>query len=145
VRAQIEKEVSKKQAELDAMERDLHAARAVLAAFKELLRKIPAEGGASSSPLPTGWGKNELRPGSDATKARQAILKAGKPLHLTEILSVMGRADTKKNRLSVASSLANYARKGQHFVKTGPNIFWVLGVEEPKTPTLVQDSLPKAG
>jgi len=141
MRAQIEKELNKKQADVDAMERELHAARAVIAAFKELLRKMPGEGAASSAA--TGWGKNELRPGSDATKARQAILQAGRPLHIKEIISAVGKANTKTNRLSMASSLANYARKGLHFKKTGPNVFWVMGVEQTKAPTLAQDSLPK--
>jgi len=67
-----------------------------------------------------------LRPGTALANAQAAILRAGKPIHIAEILKTLGKEDTKKNRVGLAGSLATYARQGKIFTKPGPNIFGLV-------------------
>jgi len=142
MRHHLEKEIAKKQAEVDALERELFAAKAVLSAYKELLKKTPQEQSEAAS-LPVN--KPDLRVGSDVARAREAILQAGRSLHIGELVTAIGKENTKANRISLAGSLGAYVRKGHFFTKTGPNVFGVVGMKQQKPPTLVQDSLPMTG
>lgn len=60
-----------------------------------------------------------LRSGSDVSKAQQLLSVARRPLHISEILTGIGKYDTKQNRASLGGSLARYARKGEVFQR-GP-------------------------
>ena len=137
MRVHIERELAKKQAEATKLEGELAVVRGVMEALSELLKKLPKDG--SSEPS---TGSRHLRPGSDVYRSREAILAAGKPLHISELLSAIGKEVTKKNRTSLTSSLGVYARKREHFTKEGPNRFGVVGMQ--KTPTLVPESLSVA-
>jgi hypothetical protein len=82
-----------------------------------------------------------LRPGSAVAKAREAILKAGKPLHITEILKAIGRPVDKGNRVSLSGSLSGYVKRGEIFTRPAPNTFGLaelnhdeLSVEETEPP-----------
>ena len=148
MRVNLEKKIAKVALEIEAAERDLYAKKAVLLAYQSLLKEIGEEG---DSPAPASapttrsspMGKGDLRPGSGAYRAKQAILKAGHPLHIGDILQAIGKANNKANRISLSGSLAAYVRKGEQFTKTGPNIFGVLGMSAANA-SLVQDSLPMA-
>lgn len=71
-------------------------------------------------------GADALRSGSDMAKTRDAIRAAGKSLHIAEILAAIGKENTKKNRVSLAGSLAGYVRKGVIFNKSAPNTFGLV-------------------
>ncbi|MDQ3563212.1 MAG: winged helix-turn-helix domain-containing protein [Pseudomonadota bacterium] len=98
-------------------------AKAYLQALTDMLRLSPKEGGVVAQ-------ANELlRPGSAMSKARDAIKQAGHPLHISEIVSAIGKENSKKSRLSVAGSLAGYVRKGLIFIRPAPNTFGLIDTE----------------
>jgi hypothetical protein len=142
MRHPLEKEIAKRQAEVDDLTQQLAIATKVLAALKDVLRRLPVDGtlatpsSATSTPQP----KTELRPGTDLAAARDAIIFAGKPLHVTDLLGILGKENTKPNRVSLTGSLGSYVRKGLIFSRPAPNVFGLIEMEGQPT----QDSLPMA-
>ena len=83
-----------------------------------------------------------LRPGTTLAKARDAIKKAGKPLHVSEILKLVEKPADKKNRVSLGGSLSGYVRRGEIFTRPAPNTF---GLKEfDKEASLPDDQLPES-
>jgi hypothetical protein len=117
IRQDFERRITKKQQEIEALELQVRDAKSYLQALQDSLRLFPREGDTGSS---SGSG---LRPGSALSKARDAIRKAGKPLHINDLLIALGKSQDKKNRISLAGSLSSYARKNEIFTKTAPNTF----------------------
>ena len=70
-------------------------------------------------------------------QAREYLLKAGKPMHLSKIVEGIGKEPSKENRLSLGGSLSGYVRKGQIFTRPAPNTFGLVefgdedGTKEP--------------
>ena len=71
-----------------------------------------------------------LRPGSDLEKARNAILEAGKPLHIKDLVVAIGKEQTKENRTSLSGSIGAYVRREIIFTRPKPNTFGVTEFEE---------------
>ena len=67
-----------------------------------------------------------IRAGSVVQKTKELLEREGLALHISHILVGIGKDDTKRNRASLSSSLARYARKNQEFVRTGPNEFGLM-------------------
>ncbi len=81
-----------------------------------------------------------LRSGSDVSKAQQLLSETKRPLHIGEILTGIGREDTKANRASLSSSLARYARKGEIFQRgPRPNEFMVITASTTVDPAVSED------
>jgi len=54
------------------------------------------------------------------------LVKAGKPLHITEIINIANKEfRVALDRDSLASALSKSIRKGSRFIKTAPNTFAV--------------------
>ena len=126
-RDQIQKKLDAKRAEIADLESKLSSARAYAQAIEDMLRIAPKE----SSPEETS--SMVLRPGTALALTQAAILRAGKPLHISEILASLNKTDTKPNRISLGGSLANYARQDKIFTKPGPNTFGLIGMENKQT------------
>jgi hypothetical protein len=126
IRHDFERRITKKQQEIEQLELQIRDAKSYLQALHDSLKLIPRDrdGGDNSG--------TDLRPGSALAKARDAIRKAGKPLHINELLSALGKTPDKKSRISLAGSLSSYARKHEIFAKTAPNTF---GLQEFAPPT----------
>lgn len=120
------KKVKEKQLEIRALESSLKEARAYLQATQEALRLITKEQENSNTAVES----PAVRPGSLLDRAFQALRKSGKPLPVMELLKRMGKEATVQNRQSLVGSVGAYARKGQIFVKTGPNQFGLLEWKE---------------
>jgi len=116
-RDQLQRRLDSKRAEISKMESDLASAKAYAQALEDTLKLAPKD--VMSEAIPA----TVLRPGTALAAARLAIVGAGKPLHISEILTALGREDTKGNRVSLAGSLATYARQNKIFTKPGPNVF----------------------
>ena len=86
LRDEMQKRIEKKQQEIRDLELQQAAANAYLQALQDSLRLLPTE----AAPEKQGP-EQTLRPGSAVAKARQAILRVNKPLHVTEILKAIGR------------------------------------------------------
>jgi hypothetical protein len=56
-------------------------------------------------------------------QARDIILERGHSVHITELLAAMGKEITRESRVSLASALSAYARRGEIFTREGPNRF----------------------
>ncbi|NQT91548.1 MAG: hypothetical protein HQ559_02220 [Lentisphaerae bacterium] len=108
-----------KRAEVLDLERKLGEARAYLEALTESLKLISRHAGGESG----GGGGDDLRAGSGVFMAREALRKAGKPLHVTDLLAAIGKQVTKKNKISLGGSLSNYVRSGTIFTRPAPNTF----------------------
>jgi hypothetical protein len=116
-RTQIEKKIQAKAVETAELEARIKENNAYIQALQEVIRLLPKEDSDSQG------AEHNLRAGSAVAKARELLLKSGKPMHITEILKGIGKENTKSQRLSVSGSLRNYARKGMIFTQEGGNTF----------------------
>lgn len=119
VRRKLEERVEAKQREIQSLERQLAEARVYISAIQEALKLIQRD---DSQPLQGA----SLRAGSDLFRVREALRKEGKPLHLKELLSCLGKQITKGNRVSLAGSLGAYVRRDQIFTRPAPNTFGLV-------------------
>src|ERR1700689_5162376 len=113
VRQDFERKIAKKTQEIAELELQIRDARSYLQALQDSLKWIPRE---TLDGQKTNGGN--LRAGSFLAKAQDAIRKAGKPLHITELLAAIGKPIDKKNKISLSGSLASYARKNEIFTRT---------------------------
>ena len=128
LRDEMQKRIEKKQQEIRDLELQQAAANAYLQALQDSLRLLPKD----AAPEKQGP-EQTLRPGSAVAKARQAILKVNKPLHVTEILKAIGRPVDKSNRVSLSGSLGGYAKR-EIFTRPAPNTFGLLELNHNEMP-----------
>ena len=133
IRQDFERRIAKKQQEISDLELQVRDARSYLQALQDSLKLIPRDMDSNGS------SGGDLRAGSALSKARDAIKKAGKPLHINDILTALGKTVDKKNKLSLAGSISNYARKQEIFTRTAPNTFG-LREFEPSTDEQLPES-----
>ena len=119
-RDEIQKRIDRKQAEIRELQQNLRDCEVYVEALRDTLKLFPRDG--ASAP------EQELRPGSTVALAREAIQKAGNPLHLNAILTAIGRGTDRKSRTGLAGSLAAYVRKGEIFTRPKPNTFGLIGM-----------------
>lgn len=91
---------------------------AYITALEDTLKLLPRD--APENPALT------LRPDTAVAKARNIILEAGKPLHINEILTKLGRSVNRNNRAALSGSLAAYVRKQEVFTRPAPNTFSLI-------------------
>ncbi len=120
VREEIQKRIGKKDEEIRECELKIREGKAYIQALSDTLRLLPKEPVAPPNP------DLVLRPGTMMAKAREAIKKAGKPLHIVDILKALGRPVDRENRGSISGSLSAYVRKGETFTKVAPNTFGLV-------------------
>jgi hypothetical protein len=126
IRGDIEKRIEKKELEMDGYEQEIAryrtlvtAAQSYIQALEETLRILPREDG---EPIP----QPVLRPGTLIYKAREAILAAGKPLHVDDLLKAVGKAVDTDGRGALGGTLSSYVRKQQIFTRPAPNTFGLV-------------------
>lgn len=111
----LDNKIRKKEAEIRSLEQKLQAARVYIQALMDVRREIEGDG-------------SELKPGSMVAMARDAIKRAGKPLHVDEILTAIGRPAESKS--SLTGSLAAYVRRSEIFTRPGPNIYGLVDLDD---------------
>jgi hypothetical protein len=116
-RESIQRLIDKKQAEITDLEVRIREGRAYIQALQDSIRVLPRDAGDQQP---------ELRPNSALSKTRELIKNSGKPLHITEILKLLGKPTDKKSRISLAGTLSSYARAHKTFKKTAPNTFGLI-------------------
>jgi hypothetical protein len=124
IRDEIQKRIDKKEEEIRECELKIRESRAYIQALADTLRLLPR------APIVPPNPDLALRPGTAMAKARDALKKAGKPLHIVDILKAIDRPVDRENRGSIAGSLAAYVRKGEIFTKTAPNTFGLIEMGE---------------
>jgi hypothetical protein len=123
LRDDIQRKIEKKQAELLESERTYAigraAALAYIQALQDTLKSLPREPN-NENPAKT------LRPGSAVARARELILIAKRPMHLTELLKGLGRPVDNNTRASLTGALGAYVRRNEVFTRPQPNTFGLI-------------------
>lgn len=123
IRDEILRKIERQQAELRFAEREWERKKvwseAYIQALQETLRSLPRDVGDVKP-------EQILRAGGAVAKMRDLIMAKGRPLHVSHLLNGLGKEDGKKTRASVTSQLGTYVRRGEIFIRTGPNTFGLL-------------------
>jgi len=127
-RHRIEEKILKKEQEIQELEMKLREAQAYIQALHDVIKMMPREDGET----PLNGGDSSLRSGSYVSDARAAILKAGQPLHVVQILKASGRPTDRKNKTGMAGSLAAYVRRNEVFTRPKPNTFGLIELNSAK-------------
>lgn len=138
-RDRLKKIMDSKRAEIDRLERELVAAKAYLQGLNESMRLLPKD---DEDEALVKTEETVPKTGASADKARDLIQKEGRLMHVNEIVVGIGLENSRKNRVSVAGSLWRYAKKGEIFIKAGPNTFGLKGMEELSRSTKREPDLP---
>ena len=115
-RDELQKRIERKRSEIAALEKQLRDATIYAQALEDTLKLLPRDGRAISE-------ATHMRTGSSVAKAKEALQKAGHPLHIVDLLKAIGRPDTRSNRIGLSGSIAAYVRKGDSFTRPAPNTF----------------------
>lgn len=135
LRQEFQKRIDKKEQEIRELDLRLREANAYLQALQESMRLLPREDLGSNGSVPV------LRPGTMLSKAMEIIKKAGRPMHVSEILKGLEKPLDKKNKVSLGGSLSGYVRRGEIFTRPAPNTFGLIEFEASATP---EDELPES-
>ena len=132
VRSDILKRIERKQAETRECELKIRENNAYVQGLQETLRVMSKDSSQSPAPSPASpaAASKELRHGSALAKTRVIMREAGKPLHITEILKALGKPIDRKNRANLSGTISAYARKKQIFVKSAPNTFGLIEMDD---------------
>lgn len=120
IRFDLKKRIEKKRGEISTLEGKLKEAQVYIQALEDTLKMIPPDD--DEDTLPSAAMK-ELREGTNIARSQEAILKAGRPLHINELLAALGKPDDKDAKLALSGSLAAYVRKNEIFTRPAPNTF----------------------
>jgi|HubBroStandDraft_6_1064221.scaffolds.fasta_scaffold40958_4 hypothetical protein len=118
IREEIQKKLDKKEEEKWGLIEQVRACDIYISTLQDVIKMLPREAEPGK--------ERSLRPGTAVSLARDAIRKAGKPLHIGELLVALGKPDAKKHRLALSGSLATYVRRGEIFTRPEPNTFGLL-------------------
>ncbi len=139
-RDNLQRLIDRKQQEVEGLEASLREARVYLQAIQDAMKSLPKEQSGVST------GDVSLRPGTIVYKTRELLRQSGKPLHITELLKLLGRPIDKNNRVAVAGTLAAYVRDGNIFTRPAPNTFGLVdmnGSQSNNESPEVEDDLPE--
>lgn len=71
----------------------------------------------------------ELRPDSEIARVRDILTSSPIPMHIDEILKILGN-ETKEKKVSLVGSINSYVKNNRIFIKVAPNTFTVLRKDE---------------
>ena len=121
MREELQRRIDRKRQEIQELELKLKESNSYLQALLDTFKILPKDVNV------IGIGESQtLRPGTALAKARDAITKAGHPLHVSEILKAIGKPADKKYRISLGGSLSGYVRRGEIFTRPAPNTFGLI-------------------
>lgn len=126
-RKKFEDEIAKLEEEIAEHQKEIDQKSFSIETWKRAIKMLPKEGNGDQAVRQP---RRALRPGSDVDLARAALMTAKRPLHINDLLVAMGRGTAKDERISLASSIQAYVRKGAVFKKTAPNTFGLIEIPE---------------
>jgi hypothetical protein len=118
----IEDKLQKKEQEIQSLEEKIRTAKVYVQALQDVLRSL---GGGGDS-TPSRQGESAMKPGSAVARAREFILNRGIPLHINQLVELLGKGVTRESRASLTSSIAAYVRRGEVFTRPAPNTFGLI-------------------
>ena len=122
-RSIIETRIKRKESEIQSLEKKLEAGRIYLQALRDILRAIDKDTGDDGA-----YG-TPLRKGSSVTQARERILQLGVPVHIDDLLRLLGKERTRQNKASLTGSLAAYVRREEIFTRPAPNTYGLIELQ----------------
>jgi len=122
-RRQIEKLIEKSEDEILSWQVAIDFKKSYVQGLRDTLKFLPKD---SEEPEET-----QLRPGTTLAKAHEILRERGKPIHIMELLKLLGKEPTNKNRVSLSGSIGFYVRRKQFFTRPLPNTFGVIESEQP--------------
>ena len=141
LRDDIQKRIDKKREEIEALKSQIRDANVYVQALEDTLKILPRELAVDNEGVQGVMARGiVLRTGSKVYRVRQAIHSAGRPLHLTELISALRLPNKPKERAALAGSLSSYARKGEIFTRPAPNTFGLI--EQKGKPVVAQNGPP---
>ena len=117
-RKKIKDRIKRKELEIQQLEAKIREEKAYIQALQDAIKLLPRD-----DDIPA---EAKLRPGSAVGKAREVILKAGRPLHISKILEAMGRSADRKGQTGLSGSIHSYVRRGEIFTRPAPNTFGLV-------------------
>jgi hypothetical protein len=138
-RQKIQDRLKKKEQEIQGLEERLRTARTYVTALQDILKLLGGDEDVAAAPNAS---RAILRAGSSVDQARQTILRNGAPVHISALADAIGQ-DTREGRISLASSLAAYVRKGEIFTRPAPNTFGLVELGHKTIPE--EEDGPPAG
>ncbi|MGH7813233.1 MAG: hypothetical protein ACREQI_04435 [Candidatus Binataceae bacterium] len=133
LRRELNRKIERKRAEIETWTQEKNEREALtregaayIAGLTETLRLLPKEMASDAA--------KALRPDSAVAKAREIILKAGCPIHISAILTAMGKPVNHDNKAALSGSLSTYVRKEQIFTRPAPNTFGLIELEQEPAP-----------
>ncbi len=123
LRGKFEEKIKKKEQEIVEYEAKIREAKAYIQALQDSLKMVPRDD------MRGALAESTLRPGSSIAKTHDFLKEIGKPMHITEILSGIGKGTSKKERTSLSGALGWYVRRKEIFTRPGPNVFGLLSME----------------
>lgn len=133
-RKKIEDRIKRKEAEILELEAKIREGSAYVQALHDVIKLLPRDDDMPAEAI--------LRSGSAVAGAREAILKAGRPLHISEILDAMGRVVDRKSRTGLSGSISAYVRRGEIFTRSAPNTFGLAEMNDDAEEGIAPDELP---
>ena len=116
--------ISKVSDEIRELEVKLEAKRSYQLALRDSLRLVLRESADVDK------GNRGLREGSMPAKVREAILKAGRPLGIADLLRSVGKQVAPKERRVVGTSLNAYIRNGKTFTRPAPGTYGLIEMND---------------
>jgi hypothetical protein len=113
--------IREKEAEIQSLQGKLAEAGAYLQALKDVIDLLPGSDDPSDASI--------LKPGSAVAAAREAILGAGRPMHIDELLKAAGKASTREAKVSLSSALSAYVRRQEIFTRPAMSTFGLIEMQ----------------
>jgi hypothetical protein len=127
-RRKIEDKLRRKEQEIAALEDQIKEAKVYVGALQDVLKLLPRDSDTEANP------DTILRAGSLVAQARNVIRARGMPVHVDEILRIIGRDVNRENKAALSGSLAAYVRRGEIFTRPAPNTYGLVELEPPPVP-----------
>ena len=128
IREDLVKKIERKRQEITDLESQHKQATSYMQALEDTLKLFPRDGAS------IGAQSHFMRQNSNVSKARDALKRARKPLHVNDILAAIGRPQDRSSRAGLNSSLSLYVRKGEIFTRPAPNTYGLAEFDEPTPP-----------
>ncbi len=119
-RKKIEDKLRRKEQEIATFEDKIKDAKVYVKALRDVLKMLATAEVSAEEEQP------QLKSGSAVAQARDAIMQNGRPLHIDDILSALGKENTRESKSSLTSSLAAYVRREEMFTRPAPNTFGLV-------------------
>lgn len=136
-RNDLERRIDRTKAEIAELHRQAAMKESYLLGLQEALKLAPREATTNDNP------QQAFRAGSSTAKAYAALKRVGRPMHVKDLLGIMGKAPNRNNYSSLSSSLNAYVKRGEFFTKPEPNTYGLIEFSDAGAPLFAEPPLPE--